>query len=72
MVVGVDVAGGLVDEEGADDGDKEHQVAGEGEEDAHAVAMEAFVGAAAAVGAIVPVVVVAPAAGAFVSWRTPA
>ena len=72
VVVGVDVAGGLVDEEGADDGDEEHEVAGEGEEDAHAVAMEALVGAAAAVGALVPVVVVASAAGALVGWRTPA
>ena len=72
VVVGVDVAGGLVDEEGADDRDEEHEVAGEGEEDAHAVAMEALVGAAVAVGAFVPVVAVATAAGAFVSWRTPA
>ena len=72
VVVGVEVAGGLVDEEGADDGDEEHEVAGEGEEDAHAVAMEAFVRAAAAVGAVAPVVVVATAAGAFVSGRTTA
>ena len=72
VVVDVDVAGGLIDEEGADDGDEEHEVAGEGEEDAHAVAMETLVGAAAAVGAFVPVVAVAAAAGSFVSWRTPA
>src|SRR3981189_712048 len=72
VVVGVDVAGGLVNEKRADDGDKEHQVAGECEEDAHAVATETLVGAAAAVGAIVPVVVFASAAGALVSWRTAA
>lgn len=72
MVVDINVAGRLVDEEGADDGDKEHEVAGESEEDAHAVAMEALVGAAAAVGAFVPVVAVATAAGALVSWRASA
>ena len=72
VVVGVEVAGGLVDEEGADDGDEEHEVAGEGEEDAHAVAVEALVRAAAAVGTVVPVVAVAAAAGALVGWRTSA
>src|SRR5271156_4673750 len=70
VIVGVDVAGGLVDEEGADDGDEEHEVAGEGEEDAHAIAMEALVGAAATVGSVVPVVAVATAAGALVGRRT--
>jgi hypothetical protein len=72
MVVGVEVAGGLIDEEGADDGDEEHEVAGEGEEDTHSIAMEALVGAASTVGALVPVVVVATAAGAFVSRWTAA
>ena len=72
VVVGVDVAGGLVDEKSGDDGDEEHQVAGEGEEDAEAIAMEAFVGATMAVGSVVPVVAVAASAGAFVSWGTPA
>ncbi len=71
VVVGVEVAGGLVDEEGADDGDEEHEVAGKGEEDTHAIAMETLVGAASTMGAFVPVVVVAPTAGALVSgWTT--
>jgi hypothetical protein len=70
-VVGVEVAGGLVDEESADDGDEEHEIAGEGEEYAHAIAMEALVGSAATVGAIVPVVVVSATAGAFIGrWPT--
>ena len=71
MVVGIEVAGGLIDKERADDCDEEHEVAGEGEEDAHAIAVEALVGAAATVRAIVPVVVVTAAAGPFVGWRTP-
>ena len=72
VVVGVDVTGGLIDEEGADDGDEEHQVAGECEEDAHAVAMKTLVGTAATVGAIVPAFAIASAAGAFVGWWTTA
>jgi hypothetical protein len=72
VVVGVDVAGGLIDEEGADDGDEEHQVTGEGEEDAHTVAVKTFVGAASAMGAIVPAFAIASAAGAFVGWWTTA
>ena len=37
-----------------------------------AIAMETFVGAAAAVGAFVPVVAVAASAGTLVGWRTAA
>ena len=72
VVVGVDVSGGLINEEGADDGDEEHEVAGESEEDTEAVAVESLVGAAAAVGALVPVVAVSSSAGALVGWRTAA
>jgi hypothetical protein len=64
------VAGGLIDEEGADDGDEEHQVAGKSEEDAEAIAVETFVRAAAAVGALVPVFSVSASAGSLVGWRT--
>ena len=70
LVVGVEVSAGLADKEGADDGDEEHEVAGEGEEDAHAVAAEAFARALVTVGAFIPIVVVAPAAGTLVGWRT--
>jgi hypothetical protein len=71
-IVGVDVSGRLIDEEGGNDGNEEHEIAGEGEEDAHAIAMKTFVGATAAIGAIVPVIAVAAAAGTLVGWRTPA
>ena len=43
-VGGVEVAAGLGDEEDADQGGEEHEVAGEGEEDAEAVACRAFRG----------------------------
>ncbi len=72
MVVGVDVAGGLIDKESADDGDEEHEIAGESEEDSESITMEALVGAAAAVGALVPVFAVASSAGTLVGWRTAA
>jgi len=71
VVVGVEVAGGLVDEKSADDGDEEHEIAGQSEEEAHAIAMEALIGAAATVGTIVPVVVVSAAAGSLIGrWTT--
>lgn len=72
VVVGVEMAGVLADEEGADDGDEEHQVAGESEEDAHAVADEALARAAATVGTVVPVIVVAAATGALIGGRSAA
>ena len=65
-VVGVEVTGGLGDEEGADDGDEEHEIAGKGEEYGHAIAGEALARTAATLGAIVPVITFATAAGTFV------
>ena len=71
VVVGVEVAAGLGDEEDADEGDEEHEVAAEGEEEADAGLGEAFAGAAAAARAVVPVVAIAfaVAAGALVGGR---
>ena len=46
MVVGVEVAAGLGDEEDADEGDEEHEVAAEREEEADAGLGDAFVGTA--------------------------
>jgi len=64
--VGVDVAAGLGDEEGADDGDEEHQHGEEGEEDADADLRESLARAALALWAVVPVVAFAVAAGSLV------
>ena len=72
MVVGVDVAGGLIDKESADDGDEEHEIAGKSKEDAQSISMEALVGTAAAVGALVPVFAIASSAGTLVGGRTAA
>jgi len=60
------VAGGLGDEEDADQRDEEHEVAEEAEEEAEAYLREPLAGAATALRLVVPVVAVAVAAGAFV------
>ena len=72
--VGVDVPGGLGDEEGAYDGDEEHQHGEESEEDADTDLRETLTGAALALRAAVPVVAVplAVAAGALVDGRAAA
>jgi hypothetical protein len=63
------VARALAHEECADQRDEEHEVAGEGEQDSEAVAGEELAGPATAVGAILPVVAVASAAGrSAVEW----
>ena len=71
LVVSVVAAAGLRDKEGADDGDEEHEVAGESEEDSEAGAAKILARASTALGAIIPVVVVAATAGALVCRRTP-
>ncbi len=71
-IVGVEVAGGLGHEENADEGDEEHEVAAQGEEEADAGLGEALPGAAATLGALAPVVAFAVAAGAFVCGGTAA
>ena len=63
VLAGVEVAGTLAHEEGADQSDEEHEVAGKGEEDSETVAGEQFARAATAMGAIIPVVAVASSAG---------
>ena len=72
VAIGVKVACGLADEEGADDSDEEHQVAGQSEEDTHAVAGEPLTRTAVATGAVTPVVVIASAASALIGRRTAA
>jgi hypothetical protein len=63
------VAGALAHEEGADKRDEEHEIAGEGEEDSETVTGEELARAAAAVGAVIPVVAVASTAGrSAVEW----
>ena len=70
-VVGVEVAAGLGDEEDADQGDEEHEIATEGEEEADAGLGEAFAGAAMAGGAVAEVVAIAfaIAAGTLIGGR---
>ena len=70
--VGVDVAGGLGDEEGADDGDEEHEHGEEGEEDADADLRQALPRAALALWTVVPVVAFTVAAGSLVYGWTAA
>jgi len=60
------VAVGADDEEGAGDGDEEHEVSEEAEEEAYADLGETLTGAATALRAVGPVVAVAVAAGALV------
>lgn len=65
VVVRVDVAGVLGDEEGADDRHEEDEIACEEREDGEAVGLETFTRAATAYGVVVPVVSVATTAGVF-------
>lgn len=67
--VGVEMAGGLAEEEGGDQRHEEHEIAGESGEDAHAVAGEQGAGAAA-VAMVLPVLVAAATAGrsAIYGW----
>jgi len=59
VAIGVEVAAGFGDEEDADQGDEEHEVAAEGEEETDACPGEALARAAMALGAIVEVVPIA-------------
>ncbi len=65
------MAAGLGDEEDADEGDEEHEVAAESEEEADAGLGDTFVGSAMTARAVVPVVAIAlaVAAGALVGGR---
>jgi len=68
-VVGINVTGALRDKECADDGDEEHGIAGEREEETQAGATESFAWATSSLGSVVPVVVIAPTAGPLIGWR---
>ena len=70
-VVGIEVAAGLGDEEDTDEGDEEHEIAAEGEEEADAGLGKTLMGAAMTAGSIVPVIAIAftVAAGALVGRR---
>jgi len=65
VVVGVEPAGGLGDGEDADQPGEEEEDCAESEEEAEAVGDEALAREVRAVGTVVPVVVVAPSAGAL-------
>ena len=65
VVVGVQPAGGLGDGEDADQPGEEEEDGPEGEEETEAIGDEPLAGTVRAVGPVVPVVVVAPAAGAL-------
>ena len=65
VVVGVEPAGGLGDGEDADQPGEEEEDSAESEEEAKAIGDEALAREVRAVGTIVPVVVVAPSAGAL-------
>jgi hypothetical protein len=62
ILSGVEMAGALADEESADQRDKEHEVAGEGEEHAETIAAEKLTRSAPPGRSIFPIVVASPAA----------
>lgn len=65
------MAGGLGDEKDADQGDEEHEVSAEGEEETYSGLGETLVWAAMAARAVIPLVAIAftIAAGTLVGWR---